>query len=87
MKGRGLPAVSSDVTLAGMNVDELLVEAASLPQEQRKALISRLLALGREGREAEFRQMLAQKIDDQNPAHWVPMEDLASHLRLDPDQE
>ncbi len=70
-----------------MSVDQLVAEAAGLPQEERKALISRLLALGREGRDAEFRRMLAQKIDDQNPAHWVPMEDLARHLRLDPAAE
>ena len=70
-----------------MNVDQLVAEAASLPGEQRKALISRLLALGRGERDAEFRRLLAEKIDDTNPAHWVPMEDLAKHLRLDPEAE
>ena len=70
-----------------MNVDQLVAEAASLPQEQRKTLISRLLALGRQERDATFRQMLAQKIDDQNPDHWVAMEDLPKHLRLDPELE
>ena len=64
-----------------------MAEASSLPWEQRKALISRLLALGREERDAEFRRMLAEKIDDQDASHWVPMEDLASHLRLDADTE
>ena len=68
-----------------MNVDQIVAEAASLPREQRKALISRLLALGREEKDADFRRMLAQKIDDRNPAHWVPMEELAGHLRLDPE--
>jgi len=58
-----------------------------LGQHQRKALISRLLTLGRGEREAEFRRMLAQKIDDHEPSHWVPMEDLAGHLRLGPESE
>ena len=70
-----------------MSVDQIMAEAASLPQEQRKALISRLLALGREERDGQFRRMLAEKIDDQNPSHWVPMEDLAGHLRLDSETE
>ena len=70
-----------------MSIDQLVAEATSLPQEQRKALISRLLALGRGEKDAEFRRMLAQKIDDQDPAHWVPMEELAGHLRLDPGAE
>lgn len=74
-------------TFPGMNLDQLVTEATSLPQEQRKALISRLLALGRVEREAEFRHMLAQKIDDQNPQNWVPMEELARHLRLDTETE
>ena len=66
-----------------MNVDQLVAEAASLPLEDRKTLIGRLLELGCAGREAEFRRMLAEKIDDQDSTHWVPMADLASHLRPD----
>ena len=70
-----------------MNVDQIMAEAASLPGEQRKAPISRLLALGREERDGQFRRMLAEKIDDQDPSHWVPMEDLAGHLRLGSEME
>lgn len=70
-----------------MNVDQIIGEAASLPREQRKALIGRLLALGREGQDGQFRRMLAEKIDDQDPSHWVPMEDLAGHLRLGAETE
>jgi len=66
-----------------MNVDELVSEAAALPREQRKALIGRLLALGRGERDAAFRRMLAEKIDDTSPENWVPMADLPKHLRLD----
>ena len=70
-----------------MSLDQILAEASSLPPEQRKELIGRLLAIGRDERDSEFRRMLAQKIDDQDPAHWVPLEDLARHLRLDSDSE
>jgi hypothetical protein len=70
-----------------MSVDQIIAEAAGLPKEQRKALISRLLALGREEQDLEFRRMLAQRIDDQDPSHWVPMEDLAGHLRLGSETE
>lgn len=64
-----------------------MAEAASLPEDQRKALISRLLEIGRAERDAKFRRMLAQKIDDRDPSHWVPMEDLAGHLRLGSETE
>ena len=70
-----------------MSVDQIIAEAAGLPKEQRKALISRLLALGREEQDLEFRRMLAQRIDDQDPSHWVAMEDLAGHLRLGSETE
>ena len=78
---------SSNATFTRMNVDQLVAEAASLPHEERKTLIGRLLILGRGERDAEFRRMLAQKIDDRNPDNWVPMEDLPKHLRLDAEAE
>jgi len=68
-----------------MTVDQLLTEATSLPPEQRKLLIGRLLALGRGERDDLFRQRLTEKVDDQDPNRWVPMEDLAKHLRLTPE--
>jgi hypothetical protein len=70
-----------------MDLDQIMAEATNLPQEQRKALISRLLALGREERNREFRRMLAEKIDDQDPSHWASMEELTGHLRLDSETE
>ena len=70
-----------------MNVDQLVAEAACLPQAERKTLIGRLLILGRGEQDVEFRRMLAQKIDDGNPGNWVPMEDLSKHLRLDAEAE
>jgi hypothetical protein len=66
-----------------MNIDELVTEAAALPTEQRKALIGRLLAIGRGERDAEFRRKLAEKIDDTDAKNWVVMEDLPKYLRLD----
>jgi hypothetical protein len=65
-----------------MSFDQIVAEASSLTAEERRALISRLLALGREERDPEFRRMLAEKMDDRDPSHWVPMEELAQHLRL-----
>jgi hypothetical protein len=73
--------------LRAMSVDQIVAEASSLPREERKALIGRLLALGREEKDAQFRRMLAEKIDDRDPSHWVPMEDLTGHLRLDSEME
>jgi hypothetical protein len=70
-----------------MNVDELVSEAAALPWEQRKALIGRLLAIGRGERDVAFRRMLAEKIDDKAPENWVVMEDLPKHLRLNSEME
>ena len=66
-----------------MSIDELVSEAVKLPREQRKALIGRLLALGRGERDAAFRQKLVEKIDDNAPENWVAMADLPKHLRLD----
>ncbi|HEY3900424.1 MAG TPA: hypothetical protein VGM54_17585 [Chthoniobacter sp.] len=65
-----------------MNVDEFVSQAAALPREQRKDLIGRLLAMGRGERDAEFRRMLAEKVDDTSPENWVSLEDLPKHLEL-----
>ena len=73
--------------LRSVSFDQIMAEAANLPREQRKALIGRLLALGREEADVQFRRMLAEKIDDQDPSHSVLMEDLAGHLRLDSEME
>jgi hypothetical protein len=70
-----------------MSVDQIMAAAANLPREQRKALIGRLLALGRGESDAQFRRMLSEKIDDKDPSHWASMEDLAGHLRLDSEME
>jgi len=73
--------------LRSVSFDQIMAEAANLPREQRKALIGRLLALGREEADVQFRRMLAEKIDYQDPSHPVLMEDLAGHLRLDSEME
>jgi hypothetical protein len=70
-----------------MNVDELVSQAEALPRDQRKELIGRLLALGRGERDAEFRRMLAEKVDDTSPGNWVPLEELPKHLQLDGEGE
>jgi len=68
-----------------MNVDQLVTEAASLPREQRRVLIERLLAIGRGERDLEFRRLLAEKVDDTSPGRWATMEDAAKYLRADDD--
>ena len=57
-----------------MSVDQIVAEAASLPEDQRKALISRLLEIGREERDAEFRRT-------QVPAKGAPEQSLFERLQ------
>ena len=60
-----------------MSIEEIVTEAAALPEQQRKDLIGRLLAIGRDKREAaEFRKEMAELIDDNDPSHWITYDEL-----------
>ena len=58
-----------------MSFEQLKQEAATLTRQQRRELIGHLLALGRKD-EAVFKRQMAEKIDDNNPDHWVTLEEL-----------
>ncbi|HEV7403290.1 MAG TPA: hypothetical protein VGO11_10200 [Chthoniobacteraceae bacterium] len=65
-----------------MSFEQIKAESEGLTAEQRRELIGHLLALGRKV-DPEFRSRMARKIDDHEPAHWVPEEDLDRALGLD----
>ena len=49
-------------------------EAAHLPLKEQRELIAFLVALQTE-KDQEFKEKLATKIDDRDPAHWMDLED------------
>jgi hypothetical protein len=65
-----------------MSIQQLKSEAVALSAAERRELIGYLIAVGRE-RPAGYWDALAAKIEDRDPAHWVPEEDLDRALGLD----
>jgi hypothetical protein len=64
-----------------MSIEQIVKEAASLPDQERKQLIGQLIALGRSKEEdAEFRRQMAERIDDHDPSHWMTYDDLKRRL-------
>ena len=64
-----------------MSIEQIVKEAAALPVQQRKELIGRLIALGRSEREEqEFKQRMAELIDDNDPSHWITYDELKRRL-------
>jgi len=57
-----------------MSLAQLKDEAAHLSSEQRRELVAFLIALATEQDEA-FKQKLAAKIRDRDPAKWVDLDD------------
>ena len=67
-----------------MSIEQIVTEAEALPEEQRKDLIGRLLAIGRDRREAaERRKQAAELIDDNDPSHWMTYDELKRRLAAD----
>ena len=67
-----------------MSIEQIVTEAAALPEQERKDLIGRLLALGRSRQEeAEFRRRAAELIDDNDPSHWCSGEELRRMIETD----
>ena len=67
-----------------MSIEQIVNEAAAMPEAQRKELIGHLIALGRSPREvAEFRREMAVRIDDSDPAHWITYDELKRRLPAD----
>ena len=67
-----------------MSIEQIVTEAAAMPEEQRKDLIGRLLAIGRDRREeAERRKRAAELIDDNDPSHWCTGDELRRMMAAD----
>lgn len=64
-----------------MSVLEIKREIAKLPTEERRELAAFLVTL-RHGETKEFREKMARKIDDKDPANWVSLEELDRRLAL-----
>jgi hypothetical protein len=58
-----------------MSLAELKDEAAHLSAQEQRELIAFLVALETQADQA-FREQLAAKIDDRDPAHWIELERL-----------
>ena len=65
-----------------MSIQQLKAEAAGLPDAERRELVGYLIAKGREHAPAYW-ERLAAKVEDRDPAHWVPEADLDRALGLD----
>ena len=71
-----------------MSIEQIVSEAAALPEEQRKELIGRLIALGRGKQEdAEFKRRMAELIDDKDPSHWMTGDELRRRLAAESSAE
>ena len=58
-----------------MSLAQLQDQAANLESTEQRKLIAFLFAQ-QEKNDAEFRRKLAQKIDDNDPTHWVELDEL-----------
>ena len=76
-----LPAI-----LRAMSLNDLKSELAALPRKERRHLMGYLVELEHRDDPA-YREMLARKIDDRDPAHWVSEEELDARLNLPPARE
>lgn len=71
-----------------MSIEQIVKEVASLPDQQRRQLIGQLIALGRsKAEDAEFRREMADRIDDQEPSHWLAFDELKRRLPTAPADE
>ncbi len=62
-----------------MSLAELKSELDRLSPEERKALTAYLVTRDKM-LDPEFRKSLGEKVDDQNPDHWVSLEDAEKRL-------
>ena len=58
-----------------MSLAQLKDQAAHLPPIEQRELIAFLIARQTEGDE-NFKRVLAEKIDDADPSHWVELDEL-----------
>jgi hypothetical protein len=65
-----------------MSLEAIQQEVATWPKPQVRKLQAYLVSLQREDDE-ETMQRLTAKIDDNDPSHWVALEDMAKRLGLE----
>ena len=58
-----------------MSLAHLKVQAAHLQLNEQRELIAYLIARQTE-RDEDFKRTLAEKIDDNDPSHWVELDEL-----------
>jgi len=64
-----------------MSIAELKTEVDRLTPEERKQLTAYLVMKNR-ALDPELRYRLTQKIDDDDPAHWLTLEEFGKRLGL-----
>ena len=62
-----------------MSLAQLKDQAAHLQSAEQRELIAYLISLQTAGSDS-FKDTLARKIDDTDPAHWVELDDLEKRL-------
>jgi hypothetical protein len=63
-----------------MTLEQIKEELAFLPADQLDHLAAYLAHL-RHQRDPAYRQELARRIDDSDPAHWVSLDQLREHWK------
>jgi hypothetical protein len=58
-----------------MSFAQLKDEAAQLPKDQRRELIAFLVAQ-QTAEDEDLQRTLAEKIDDNDPSHWIELDEL-----------
>ena len=58
-----------------MSLAQLKEQVQDLPIKEQRELIAFLVAL-QTAKDQEFQERLAAKVDDEDPAHWVELNDL-----------
>ncbi len=58
-----------------MSFTQLKNEVAQLPSKEQRELIAFLVAL-QTTKDEKFKEKLAAKIDDRDPAHWIDLKDV-----------
>ena len=62
-----------------MSVQEIKAELAALSEEER-AEVSAFLFHVRHASDADYQADVQRRLDDKDPAHWVPLDELEPRL-------
>ncbi len=64
-----------------MTLQAIKDEIGTLPQRQRRELVTYLVSLEDKARRARAKRM-AEKINDNDPSHWLALEDVEERLGI-----